>query len=327
MSAGVSQGNERPTPVDEIGSGPASSTMRSSAKVLIDRLLKRQLPHGGWSYFGSLQSSIEATSLSILALGPDAEPARRSGIAHLLGLQQPEGSWGAFNGDSEGNWTTALALCALSIMGESSGAREKAVSWLIAEKGREGHWLWRWKFKTLDRAVRFDPDKYGWPWSPDTASWVIPTAFSIIALKQFAACNRSEASEKRIALGVEMLLDRECLDGGWNAGNSVVYGSPLGSHVEATAIALLALQDEPHTAAIRRALEWLKTRSVSIRSADSLAWCILSLFVYQQPVEPLKDALAVTLGGRIDNENTATLATSLLALRCGEMIHPFEVVR
>jgi hypothetical protein len=26
-------------------------------------------------------------------------------------------------------------------------------------------------------------------------------------------------------------------------------------------------------------------------------------------------------------ENTATLATALLALKCGEMIHPFEVVR
>ena len=40
-----------------------------------------------------------------------------------------------------------------------------------------------------------------------SASWVIPTAFSIIAIKQFTVCNRSEASEQRIHLGVEMLLD------------------------------------------------------------------------------------------------------------------------
>jgi hypothetical protein len=41
----------------------------------------------------------------------------------------------------------------------------------------------------------------------------------------------------------------------------------------------------------------------------------------------LKDALAIKLLESIDNENTATLATALLALKCGEMIHPFEVLR
>jgi hypothetical protein len=37
-----------------------------------------------------------------------------------------------------------------------------------------------------------------------------------------------------------MLLDRACVGGGWNSGNSVVYGLPLLPHVEATAIALCA---------------------------------------------------------------------------------------
>jgi hypothetical protein len=49
------------------------------------------------------------------------------------------------------------------------------------------------------------------------------------------------------------------------------------------------------------------------------------VFVYQQPVETLKGALRMTLGESMDT-NTATLATALLALKCGEMIHPFEVV-
>jgi hypothetical protein len=105
-----------------------------------------------------------------------------------------------------------------------ASARENAFRWLVAERGREGHWLWRWKFKTADHKVRFDPEKYGWPWTPGSASWVIPTAFSVIALKQYTVCNRLEASEKRIKLDVEMLLDRMCVAGGWNSGNSVVYG-------------------------------------------------------------------------------------------------------
>ena len=38
------------------------------------------------------------------------------------------------------------------------------------------------------------------------------------------------------------VLDRACPDGGWNAGNGVVYGVPLAPHLDDTAIALLALQ-------------------------------------------------------------------------------------
>ena len=156
---------------------------------------------------------------------------------------------------------------------------------------------------------------------------VIPTAFSVIALKQFTVCNRSEPSEKRIRLGVDMLLDRACTGGGWNSGNSIVYGVPLPAHVEATAIALLAMQDEERTPVIQASLGWLKQRSSGIDSVESLAWCILSLFVYQEPVEHLKARLATLVGDGRDIRSNATLATAILALKCGEMIHPFEVLR
>jgi hypothetical protein len=210
-------------------------------------------------------------------LGLDAEDARRSGIAHLLAAQRADGSWPAFLGDSEGSWATALALCTLNTTGDHAADRDKALGWLDAERGREGHWSWRRKFKTVDRNVRFDPDKYGWPWISGSASWVIPTAFSIIAIKQFTACNRSEASEKRIRLGVDMLLDRACVDGGWNSGNSVVYGVPLRPHIEATAVALLALQDERRSEVIQRSLAWLDKEAPRVHSVSSLAWCILGL--------------------------------------------------
>jgi hypothetical protein len=124
-----------------------------------------------------------------------------------------------------------------------------------------------------------------------------------------------------------MLLDRACVGGGWNSGNRIVYGVPLPAHVEATAIALLALQDEERTPVIRASLAWLKQRSANIESVESLAWCILSLFVYQEPVEDLKTKLATLVGEGSDVRNNATLATAILALRCGEMIHPFMVLR
>jgi hypothetical protein len=317
MSADVSPGNERATPVGEwisfvipllISCWSASCRPEAGATSVLGRAASTPLRFRFWRCL-------------------DADPARRSGIAHLLASQRPDGAWPAFYGDSEGSWTTALAICTLNATRDFAAGREKALHWLDAERGREGHWLWRWKFKTVDRSVRFNPDKYGWQWSHGATSWVIPTAFSVVALKQFTACSRSVESDKRIRLGVEMLVDRACVDGGWNAGNSVVYGVQLSPHNEATAIALLALQYEERSSVIRAGIEWLKGRATIIRSAENLAWCILSLFVYQEPIQELKEALAARLNENRGVENTATLATALLALKCGEMIHPFEVLR
>jgi hypothetical protein len=247
---------------------------------LLEELRVRELRGGGWGFFGSRQVSLEATSLAILCLLAE-RPSEAQRLGKLLSdVQLADGSWPSFVGDRESSWTTALAVCALNSVNDPSKARERGESWLLRAKGREGHWFWRWKFKTADRNVQFDPDKYGWPWISGSASWVIPTAFSIIAIKQFTVCNRSEESEKRIHLGVEMLLDRACVDGGWNSGNSIVYGVPLRPHVEATAIALLALQDEQRTEMVQKSLSWLRQNAASVDSVSSLAWCILTLFVY-----------------------------------------------
>jgi hypothetical protein len=129
------------------------------------------------------------------------------------------------------------------------------------------------------------------------------------------------------SVGVEMLLDRACVGGGWNSGNSVVYGVPLPPHVEATAIALLALQDEPRGEIVQASVNWLESQAARVEAVSSLSWCILTLFVYQRRIEELKRRVAAIVGDGSAIRNNATLATALLALRCGEMIHPFLVLR
>lgn len=294
---------------------------------LAQLLASRQLRSGGWSFTGSQQESIETTCLGDMALAWVGQPGTSLAIRFMLGSQRTDGGWPAFTGDPEPSWTTALALSTLTAANDVSDARERALKWLLSERGKEGNWFWRWKFKTADREVRFDPDKYGWPWSPGAGSWVIPTAFSVVAIKQFTVCNRSEASEYRIRLGVEMLLDRACVGGGWNSGNSVVYGVPLPAHVEATAIALLALQDEPRSEIVRASVDWLESRAAGIDAVSSLSWCIVTLFVYQRRTDELKRRLAAIIGDGSTIRNNAALAIALLALRCGEMIHPFMVLR
>lgn len=297
--------------------------LSSTAQIL----RQHQIESGGWPYSGSRQESIESTCLCALALSLEPDSAAVRAVEFLLRCQLPDGSWPAFRGDREGSWTTSLALTTAILTNHNSAGCERALRWLLTEKGNEGHWLWRWKFKTADRNVRFDPDKYGWPWTPGAGSWVIPTAFSLVAIKQYTVCTRRETAEARIRLGVEMLFDRACIDGGWNSGNSLVYGFPLRPHVEATAIALLALQDEGRNELIEKSLRWLRQQATNVESPSSLAWAILSLFTYQVPIQELQDRLSTLTGDGSAVGNNATLATVLLALRCGEMIHPFMVLR
>jgi len=35
----------------------------------------------------------------------------------------------------------------------------KGLGLLLDNRGREGHWSWKWKFRTIDRAVQFNPDE------------------------------------------------------------------------------------------------------------------------------------------------------------------------
>ena len=145
-----------------------------SANTSAELLSNRQLRSGGWSFAVSRQASIEATCLAALALEDETHSNTDASTQFILKSQLADGRWPAFEGDSEGSWTTALSLCYLNGITDFASAREKAFHWLIQERGREAHWRWRWKFKTADRNVRFDPDKYGWPWISGSASWSSP---------------------------------------------------------------------------------------------------------------------------------------------------------
>jgi hypothetical protein len=265
--------------------------------------------------------AIEPTCLALLALRQD----QRTNAQSLLGAQRPDGSWGAFATDDEPSGLTGLAFLTLNTLGMFPEAADRAADWLLKAKGREAHWLWKWKFRTADTRVRFDPDKFGWPWEPGTCSWVVPTAFAVLALKQSFPCCREGRIAYRIQRGAEMLLDRACPNGGWNAGNGVVYGAPMTPHVDATAIALLALRGEPRHGLIEHGLAWLERQSSSCSASWSLAWSILALDAYDILVAPLQERLAtITQPGAIDD--TATLAVVALALDCTGSGNPFKVI-
>jgi hypothetical protein len=239
-----------------------------------------------------------------------------------LRLQKPDGSWPAIAGDQEGCGLAGLAVLTLQNFGVERSA-ERAIEWLVRSRGKEARWLWRWKFRAQDTHVKFDPGKYGWPWQPGTLSWVVPTAFAVIALKQCFADNPSRKIAKRVRSGVQMLLDRACPCGGWNAGNGVVYGAPMSPHLDTTAVALLALHGEYDNGVVAKSLLWLEHETRNCLAPWSLAWSILAMNAYGFTVRNAQARLGAMPVSKL--EDTATLAVAALALDCTMHGNPFEV--
>ncbi len=243
-------------------------------------LIDRQLREGGWPFTpDTTQSALEPTALALLALPSNSVRERDAAIRFLLRTQNANGSWPAFSGDDAGgSGLTGLALYALNRCCVQGMVTDRAIQWLMESRGWESHWLWKWKFRTSDRHVHFDPDKFGWPWMPETVSWVVPTAYSILALKYSLGISQQGPVQLRIRRGVEMLHDRICPEGGWNAGN----------------------------------LDWLERRADTCFAPWSLAWTILALDAFGRPTELVVDRLASVVDPA-EVKDCATLAVVSLA--------------
>jgi hypothetical protein len=207
------------------------------------------------------------------------------------------------------------------------------IRWLLDERGREANWFWRWKFQTVDNSVKFDPAKYGGSWIPGTTSWVIPTAFSLIALQKAKDIGLSPELRfsERISMGVRMLLDRMCPGGGWNAGNSAAFGVAYTPYIDATAIALLSLRRHGHEPGVRSSLSWLATRLPDCPSPYSLAWGLLAIMAYGREdkasatATQAAEALMTGLGNGAAILDMSTIATCVLALEAIDGENVFEV--
>ena len=249
--------------------------------------------------------TIEEMALQRLALRKFAP-----NTGDLLGAQLPCGAWSNRPVTAIPNaYTTGLALIALANnpwAPEVRAAVERGFSWLERTRGREGHWLWQWKFRLFDRQVRFDPSKFGWPWVENTVSWVAPTSIALLA---YRAWNRPS---ERVPSALAMLEDRACSTGGWNAGNGHAFGVDLDPHPDFSAMALCAL--EAHGAGesslVEKSAQFLRRRLEECGSAYSLAWGVLALHGSSgRHLGTLVESLR-----RLSEQNAAKLNTPTLAL-------------
>jgi len=284
-------------------------------------LLSAQNSDGGWGYHPESQSSVEPTAWATLALqgdlGRHAEPVDRAS-KWLRQTQLTEGAWPRTAGGHPGCWVTALACLALIEHAKAPDAGIlKGLQWLSDSWPAEGNWWWRLRqrwHKSPGMVVRQDHTLRGWSWTPGTASWVEPTAYVLILLRNIPEQLYPAGASKRRQLGERMLYDRACPGGGWNAGNPMVYGVPGEPRIGPTAWALLALRDYENRPENRTSLDWLERNYENITGPGSLALAHLCFRVYGRPAPPLEPKLSGLYGENHFLRNVVVAAWACLAL-------------
>jgi len=82
---------------------------------------------------------------------------------------------------------------------------------------------------------------------------------------------------QRMRMAIAMMLDRQLPSGGWNYGNTTVYGNMLVAAPESTAHALAALGRVVERSRVAKSIDLLRTELESIRTPLTLSWGIMGL--------------------------------------------------
>jgi Prenyltransferase and squalene oxidase repeat len=259
------------------------------ADVCLPFLKQAQNHDGGWGFRAGAESRAEATSWALLALreigGSREEFA--GGTRFLRSIQRPDGSWSAAPGQTVGCWATSLACWALVHDAESQNALAAGLRWICADWPEDLSVVRRTirKVRSLAKrepVSRQDDSMRGWGWTPNTASWVEPTAFGLLALEQAPKELWPSAASERLGFARRMLYNRMCPGGGWNCGNPMVYGVAGDASIPQTAWALLALRNEPQREEQRLSIQWLEKALESATGAASIALGGICLRAYGQ---------------------------------------------
>ena len=224
---------------------------------------------GGWAYHPGKRSRIEPTSWALLALAQ--ADAHVSSLEVLRRWPRNDNWLIDIPGAPPNHAFNAIAGLTLLPSDLTAGVAETIVRSLIAAKGIQ---------LRHDPAIRQDNTLQAWSWVESTFSWVEPTAWSVLLLKQRLLRGSYPDALERVRVGELMLKDRACPGGGWNYGNSNVYGTDLLPYVPTTALALLALQDQQNDPVVVRGLETLQREILSEPSTVALSLAIICLRVY-----------------------------------------------
>ncbi|MEP6959714.1 MAG: hypothetical protein ABI980_13380 [Nitrospirota bacterium] len=170
----------------------------------------------------------------------------------------------------EAFWPTALSVLAWNGSQEHELHWSRGVLFLLKTTGQH-------RRKKPDEPAGHDPSLPGWPWIGGTHSWIEPTALAVIALKA-----TGRGSHDRVRQAIQMILDRQLPHGGWNYGNTLVFGRELHPMPESTGAALTGLAGVIGQEKVARSIDYLQGEVDRLRTPVSLGWALLGLAAWDR---------------------------------------------
>jgi hypothetical protein len=251
----------------------------------------RQQPAIGYMPGGA--PAAEPTAVAAIALKAYGELTAAAGAGDaLLAMQQSEGAVGVRSGEPSPGWPTSLAVAAWCAVDRQRYAIpiEQGVAWLLANRGRP-----------IPRSADFghNTELVGWAYAENTHSWIEPTALAVVALTA-----AGQAAHPAVSEAVALLIDRQLPGGGWNYGNTYVFGQLLRAHLQPSGLALLALAHASDSAGNRAAagnsfaksIAWLAGHLGRDTTSVSLGWGLLGLGSYGVVPSSASEGLSIAAG-------------------------------
>ena len=239
----------------------------SIRRLVRDTLSTRTLSDDGLADRRNGEFRADATAFAILSLmacgesSESLEPSR----ARLRKEQGDDGRVGVSREHPASYWPTPLAILAWQNSPACQVAQTRAVHFLLDTTG--SHFP-----RKMDAPWAHDTSLKGWSWIEATHSWVEPTAMGVMALRA-----AGHVQHDRVREAVRMLLDRQLPHGGWNAGNTRMFGRELHPNPEGTGAALASLASQVEQKNVARSLDYLQGEVDRLRTPISLGWALLGL--------------------------------------------------
>jgi hypothetical protein len=267
----------------------------------------RVLPDGGFAAYPKGEYRPDATAWAALVLKAFGQDNSRIEAARtrLANSQLSDGRISLSASHPESVWPTAMAILAWHGWRSQQTSQARAIQFLLQISGK--HW------PNKDNSVLgHDTSIPGWSWIENTHSWAEPTALGLIALKV-----TGNAGHERAHHAIQMLLDRQLPKGGWNYGNTTVFGRELRPFPESTGMVLSALSGNVPLKEVINSLKYLVAQVTQVRTPIALGWALLGLGSWQLYPEQGNSWIMESLSkqdryGRYDTSSLCLLLTALM---------------
>ena len=262
-----------------------NTSSESLITATIHAICDRSLARGGFAVLSGGTYRSDATAWAILAL--EACQVERSltqtACNRLTESQLSDGRVPVISDDPTSFWPTPLAMLAWKKVSGFESELKLSADFLLGITGYHSP-------RKEGSPMGHDTSIRGWPWIENTHSWIEPTSLSVLALN---ACGYGK--HERVMEAVNMLLDRQLPGGGWNYGNTTVFGKKLRPIPESTGHALCALAGSTEPDDVSASINYLNREAGRIRTPLALSWSIFGLSAWSNRPSQMHDWILQSL--------------------------------